>query len=493
MTILKFGKPISHSRGLKAHLDYLDKEKPGVESDARRIVFDSTGLYDKDEIAGSYNDVLERHSKNDPDKHPNVAYTASLSFDPADLAAQNLTDNDMEVIGKEIASRVAPGHEYVIAVHRDEPHPHLHLTWSSINSETGKMYHRSKSQFYSLKRDLTYEIQEQYGLRKIEFLEKDHKSPDKQTDGEYRLREKGEYVWKDDLKDRIDECKNGQEEGFEGRLKKLGVEIQNKKYRGTTYQSYQFTDNCGKVRTIKTSKIGTSYDIKNGDQDVDFKRDYKNIDMYLKDSLGWARANAKSLNHYKHLLKSRDIKCLSDKRKPDKFKYFWKGQGRREDYKSFGSKVFTKGYLSKYFDDEQQRLREIRKQIGKAANRSRTIDDFSKELKRSNIDFNEKNGKWQYSFQNKSYDAKKIGKWADRDAILLKVETNEERRRLALEYLNRRNQQEKTVENNKTFEKAGFEIGKSIAAGLSYSLKKSKEEEEEERAKKIRKQLGIEF
>lgn len=367
---MKFNKPITHSRGVQNHLDYLAEVKNGCSPDDRKIVFDSSGLYDHEQISGYYDDIKKSHHKYDPEKHPNAAYSATLSLDPKDPIARRVGSSDelMTEIGHKMASRLCPGHQYLIAIHRDQPHPHIHLVWAAIATESGKLYHRDATDFYDAKRNFTKLIQEEYGLSRLDFLPEGQKSPERQTDGEHFIRQSGGYVWKDDLKSRIERARQGDPSEFQERLAGLGVTIREKKYKGKPYQTYNFMDLDGAARVIKTSKLGTAFA---PEVSINAKSN-----QAARESLAKAKLAARDLPEYRDRLWHDDILALGAKREPGKLEYYHDG-GKL----NLGNDPkFSRVHLEKRLANLADPLRNMQKAIKDSINSSSDYDGLAYEL-----------------------------------------------------------------------------------------------------------------
>ena len=191
-------------------------------------------------------------------------YHYKLSFHPDDRAENggNLTSETALEIGKKVAMKLWPGNETVCAVHGDSNARHLHFVVNSVSILDGKKLDVRNSEWRMMK-DYCQELCAEYGLKEmdwrqatIEKRERDRDSDDpvKETYAERGLRNRGEYCWKDELRERIDfalkECKSMDE--FKSMLKSLGVELP--RCTGTTV-SYQM----GVHKACRGDTLGGDY------------------------------------------------------------------------------------------------------------------------------------------------------------------------------------------------------------------------------------------
>lgn len=75
----------------------------------------------------------------------------------------DLTPQEVNAIGLELAQRAFPGYEVVIATHVDTNHPHNHLVVNSVNCENGRKLHQNRDTLLA-HRKLNNEICMAHGL-----------------------------------------------------------------------------------------------------------------------------------------------------------------------------------------------------------------------------------------------------------------------------------------------------------------------------------------
>lgn len=143
-------------------------------------------------------------------------YHLKLSFDPKDRVENggHLTDELAMQVGMQIMDEVFPGGESVGAVHDDRDHLHFHGVSNAVNLETGKMVDIRQQDYRKIK-DRVQEICREHGLHDIDWREATRAKrerenqpefPEAQTFAEKGLQGRGKAVWKDQLRDLIDQA-----------------------------------------------------------------------------------------------------------------------------------------------------------------------------------------------------------------------------------------------------------------------------------------------
>lgn len=172
------------------------------------------------------------------------------SFAPGEVTPQQAND-----LGIELAKAISDGKQYQVAVytHSDTNHVHNHLILNAVDFETGVKY----QQAFDVKRvrALSDSICKEHGLSVIQKQQQD-----KKPIAEIKAEEKGDYIWKNDLRERIlsaltTDSSTGTRE-FKENLALDGVDV---RYRGRGI-SYAFVDSDGKHRVSRGSKLGAAYD-----------------------------------------------------------------------------------------------------------------------------------------------------------------------------------------------------------------------------------------
>ena len=172
------------------------------------------------------------------------------SFAPGEVTPQQAND-----IGIEFAQAISEDKHYQVAVytHNDTKHIHNHLVLNAVDFETGLKYQQS----FDVKRvrELSDQICEKYQLSVVK-----QKQAIRKPIEEIKAKEKGEVIWKDELRDKIwFILNNPQTIDFETLQKNASLHDLDVRFRGNGI-SYAFTDSKGKRRVSRGSKLGADYE-----------------------------------------------------------------------------------------------------------------------------------------------------------------------------------------------------------------------------------------
>ena len=161
--------------------------------------------------------------------------------------------------GMKLAKEVAGDERQVMVVTQaDNGKVHNHILIANTNMVTGKALRGKYTghKFISTKSD---EILKEMDIRN-KNCEREETYQNKQKISEIKRRDKGLYVWKDDLKSRIEECMENTDiydiEMFIQRMKDKNVDVQVSKNGNI---SYKFIDDEGKERKSRASRLGNIY------------------------------------------------------------------------------------------------------------------------------------------------------------------------------------------------------------------------------------------
>lgn len=174
------------------------------------------------------------------------AHTIIQSFKPGEV-----TPEQCNQLGLELAERIAPNHQVVIYTHNDKQHVHNHIVINSIDLDTGKKYQSNKKQRELVKQENDNVCREnglsvtERGTAKMRYTQAE-KGIVFDRDG---------YSWKDELRDQIENAKSHTSnlETFSEHLNDLGVEV---KLRGETI-SYK-AENANKW--VRGRTLGSDYE-----------------------------------------------------------------------------------------------------------------------------------------------------------------------------------------------------------------------------------------
>jgi len=126
-------------------------------------------------------------------------YQFVQSFSPE----EEVTPEEVHAIGLELAQRLFPDFEVVVATHVDTDHLHSHLIVNSVSCTTGHKLHQNAADLQR-QRQISDEICIAHGLTVLESPQK-YAQEKKMRPGEYRSAVRGES-WKFRLINAIDLC-----------------------------------------------------------------------------------------------------------------------------------------------------------------------------------------------------------------------------------------------------------------------------------------------
>lgn len=126
-------------------------------------------------------------------------YQFIQSFDPA----EEVTPGEVHAIGLELAQRLFPEYEVVVATHVDTEHLHNHLIVNSVSCANGRKLHQNAADLQR-QRQVNDEICMAHGLGVLEPPQK-HSQKKQMRPGEYRSAVRGES-WKFQLMNTVDQC-----------------------------------------------------------------------------------------------------------------------------------------------------------------------------------------------------------------------------------------------------------------------------------------------
>lgn len=270
---------VSSSRNVTGFMKYVRDDKAHSEGRDRFIGYETQNVMlstaEKSMMAS-----LKRHGKT-----KNVHGTAVMvSFDKSELSSENPDDIDKACrISMNVCRKMVMDNEYnrlenvsdeakrlemawaeadkykIVSVAQDDGkggNLHVHSYILNINPETGRSLDGTSRRHNFVKNALSEEMARE-NVQEFDFT----KVKDKATKWEKERREKGQYVWRDDLKNRIKDALNSPEsvshETFTMELGKRGVDTRK---RGKGY-SFGFHDEDGKKRIARGGKLGSEFEL----------------------------------------------------------------------------------------------------------------------------------------------------------------------------------------------------------------------------------------
>ena len=148
---------------------------------------------------------------------------------------------------------------YAFAVHNDQHHMHVHITFDSVSKEDGYKYHSPKGDWEKKIQPITDRICRRHGLPPLEFSEERKGKNYGQWAADQEPREEKQkaekFNWYDLIRDDID-LAIGEADSYEAFLRILserGYEIREGKY--LSLRPY------GKERSVRSSRLGSGYSI----------------------------------------------------------------------------------------------------------------------------------------------------------------------------------------------------------------------------------------
>lgn len=259
---------ISNTRNAGALLRYVLEDKAHNGSDERYISACARNCTINN-VRSEFKAIRNKFNKND-----NVqAYGVVISWGKDELNPDDVDDVDkaLQVGDKVGLTLFGENRQYIVVAQRDGKggNLHIHLVGNSIEMIHGKAL-RGKETNKNYLRVISDKIQQEMQIKNNNLVDKEY--TEKQTIQEIKAREKGDYIWKDDLKQRIAGCvENPDIKSYsdykESLLNDFGVIVKERKSnKKTAYQgyllTYTFTDRNNKERRIREDKLGTVYGAK---------------------------------------------------------------------------------------------------------------------------------------------------------------------------------------------------------------------------------------
>ena len=214
-------KITSTHNGKKA-LEYILKDR-GHNGNERRNNF-ITGYNMVSSEAVSFHDQMEKYWNRKSEKTKIEVRRVTQSFSVNELNPDD--DNDVfkaHEIGIELGKRLFPDRQFIVATQTDGKSGlvHNHIFVNNINMVTNRGMHKTEYDYRAVRR-VSDEVVKSFG---VDFDYGSEKS-EKYSQTERAKREKAEYVWKDDLRDRIREAMDDatSRDEFIDNLEALGVE-----------------------------------------------------------------------------------------------------------------------------------------------------------------------------------------------------------------------------------------------------------------------------
>ena len=173
----------------------------------------------------------------------NQGHVIIQSFKPGEV-----TPEQCNVLGLELAEKMAPEHQVAIYTHSDTDHIHNHIVINAVNLETGKKFNNDKQALRDL-RKANDEVCLNHGLSIPEPT-----SELRYTQAEQNLIDKGKKSWKNEVRMAIDETQATDMDSFKEQLLPKGITVERVTDKTITYRHIEVD------KKVRGSKLGDIYD-----------------------------------------------------------------------------------------------------------------------------------------------------------------------------------------------------------------------------------------
>jgi len=194
----------------------------------------------------------------------------------------NVSPESCQAAALELAKKLFPGHECVVATHVDTGVVHSHIVINSVSFETGKKLRVSTSE-YAFMKDYANEVGKLYGMTPLDWRNAVEEKRQSRSSVEQKIILRGGTSWKEELREVIDlakaECDNIIE--FEDYLADYGITLP--RCSDTTI-SYLHPNRQKPVRGSKLGKEYTSEAIDKCFFEKEIKQEIHTV-KYLKELL----------------------------------------------------------------------------------------------------------------------------------------------------------------------------------------------------------------
>lgn len=174
------------------------------------------------------------------------AHTLIQSFKPGEVTPEQANE-----LGYELAQKVASGHQVAIYTHTDKDHIHNHLVINSVNLDTGLKFQAHGVEAIEKVKKINDEICLSHGLTIPEEPAKI-----RYTAAEKSILERpGQISWKDEIREKIEQAKQTTPnfDAFKEKLAENGVNVIE---RGKTVTYQHVAEN----KKVRAKKLGADYE-----------------------------------------------------------------------------------------------------------------------------------------------------------------------------------------------------------------------------------------
>lgn len=338
-------------------------------------------------------------------KNARIGYHAMVSFSPED----NITPQKALELGKEIFNKYTNGNfQYVLSVHTDQDHTHVHCIFNSVNYNDFKKFHIKDKELIRLEK-ITDKVCKQNNLSVIE------KKSGVKGRGKYEYeRHKEHNSWKDKLREAIDRSIL-HADSYDDFLNRMQYE-EGYKIKQGKYLSF-ILEHEGQEKATRNRSLGDFYSIDS------IKYRIENKEKYMNPEISQIKDNEISLKE-NEILSAHKIKKLIDVGKNEKahaYAAYRKKLNMVNINTVAGMINFTQKYHLVYADDFEKAKGELESKHSELTEKIKTIysdlntyeadaGQFSKYLKNASAHerysrTQNKDEKYQLSDANKNYEA----------------------------------------------------------------------------------------
>lgn len=242
------GKSVSYTKDVKSHSEEFERclSLSGVNCNPENARAEFSKVWERFRVK----------TGEDIQTYNLIQAFSNEEFDP-DNPEDVLKVND---IGHALAEKLYPDRQVVVATQADNKgrNLHNHIVVNNVSEIDGTRLSGERIRWINLSKEHD-ELLKEKGAHVIE--RENSKAFDKQTIKEIKLRDSGKYVWKDDLKTRIEKCLEDEtiKNTTDFKQKMMDDYDVDVRVRKNGNISYYFKDQEEKQRKIRAGKLGLKY------------------------------------------------------------------------------------------------------------------------------------------------------------------------------------------------------------------------------------------
>lgn len=179
------------------------------------------------------------------------AHHVIQSFRPDEISPEKANE-----LGLKLAERIGEDHEVVVFTHTDKRHIHNHIVINSVNIETGYKYQAHGIDAINEIRAINDDICIENGL---EPLKRSEKQQARYTRSEMELLEKGEFSWKNRIRQIVEHARStaSNEEEFKEICLDYEIKVAD---RGKDYTYHYFSPSDDKTYRARGKRLGAYFE-----------------------------------------------------------------------------------------------------------------------------------------------------------------------------------------------------------------------------------------